>query len=390
MSGAGIPAPGDRLGSLDVFRGATVAAMILVNNAGDWEKTWWPLLHAGWHGWTPTDLVFPFFLFIVGVAIALALGSRVESGSADRPLLTRKIAKRSLLLFLSGLGLIWFPFYTVAWERARIFGVLQRIALVYLIAALVYVHLRPRGRALLSVALLAGYWAAMKLVPVAGFGAGDLSPAGNLAWRIDQLVLGPHIWRYSPGPGDPEGILSTLPAIVSALIGTFAGDLLRKPRARNPAARSSGDSLGLLLGGSVLAVLGLGLAPLFPINKNLWSPTYVLFTGGAALVTLAATHFVVDVRGLSAWSRPFEVFGRNAIVAYVGSSLLARILTLVKVPAGPGSVGERLSLKSWLYTRLFAPALPDPLASLAWALLFVLLWLGILWLLDRRGLYLRI
>lgn len=390
MTGAGIGSPGERLGSLDVFRGATVAAMILVNNAGDWEKTWWPLLHARWHGWTPTDLVFPFFLFIVGVAIALALGSRVESRSADRPALTRKIAERSALLFLLGLGLIWFPFYTVAWERARIPGVLQRIAIVYLVAALAYLHLRPRGRALLSVALLAGYWAAMKLVPVAGFGAGDLSPAGNLAWRIDQLVLGPHIWRYSPGPGDPEGILSTLPAIASALIGTFAGDLLRKPAAGSAAARASRASIVLLLGGAVLTVLGLALAPLFPINKNLWSPTYVLFTAGAALLTLAATHFVVDVQSLSAWSRPFAVFGRNAIVAYVGSSLLARILMLVKVPTDPGAVGGVLSLQRWLYSRLFAPILPDPLASFAWALAFVLLWLGILWFLDRRGLHLRV
>ena len=377
-----------RLLSLDVFRGATIAAMILVNNAGDWGKTWWPLLHAPWHGWTPTDLVFPFFLFIVGAAIPFALGSRLESGNADLPALHRKIAQRAALLFVLGLELIWFPFYTVAWERARIPGVLQRIAIVYLVAALAYLHLKPRGRAILAVTLLTGYWAAMKLIPVGGFAAGDLSPEGNLAFRIDHLVLGPHIWRYSPGPGDPEGILSTVPAIVSALAGIFAGELLRRTAGPNVARQASPALRYLTLAGGFLSLLGLTLAPLFPINKNLWSPTYVLFTAGAALLALAATHFVVDVKGIEAWSRPFAVFGRNAILAYVGSGVLARILTLVKVPSGADA--GVVSLQAWLYSRVFEPFLPDPVASFGWALACVLLWLGVLWRLDRRGLYLRL
>lgn len=383
-----------RLRSLDVFRGATIAFMILVNNAGDWGATWGPLLHAPWHGWTPTDLVFPFFLFIVGAAIPFALGPRLESGSADFPALRRKIAKRSALLFLLGLALIWFPFYTVAWERARVPGVLQRIALVYLVAALAYLHLNLRGRAILAVTLLAGYWAAMKLIPVEGFAAGDLSPEGNLAFRIDHLVLGPHIWRYSPGPGDPEGIFSTVPAIVSALAGIFAGELLRRNAGRNVAREAPRTLTYLTLAGAVLVLLGLALAPLFPINKNLWSPTYVLFTTGAALLALAATHFLVDVRRIEAWSRPFAVFGRNAILAYVGSGALARLLTLVKLPSGPGAGPNAdagvVSLQAWLYSRLFEPCLPDPVASFGWALACVLLWLGILWRLDRRGLYLRL
>lgn len=388
MSESANASSSERLRSLDVFRGATIALMILVNNAGDWGATWGPLLHAPWHGWTPTDLVFPFFLFIVGAAIPFALGPRLESASADLSGLHRKIAQRSALLFLLGLALIWFPYFTVVWERARIPGVLQRIAIVYLVAALAYLHLKPRGRAILSVTLLVGYWAAMKLLPVAGFATGDLSPEGNLAFRIDHLVLGPHIWRYSPGPGDPEGILSTIPAIVSALAGIFAGETLRRNANRNVAHKAPRTLTYLTFTGAFLSLLGLALAPAFPINKNLWSPTYVLFTTGAALLALAATHFVVDVQRIEAWSRPFAVFGRNAILAYVGSGVLARILTLVKVPSGADA--RVVSLQVWLYSRVFAPFLPGPVASFGWALACVLLWLGILWRLDRRGIYLRL
>ena len=375
------PAPAPRLRSLDVFRGATIALMILVNNAGDWEKTYAPLLHAEWHGWTPTDLVFPFFLFIVGVAIAFALGARRVSAPGELAAVHRKIWKRTAILFGLGLLLIWFPFYTVAWERARIPGVLQRIAIVYLVAAFAYLHLRPRGRALLSLGLLAAYWAAMKLVPVPGFGAGDLSPQGNFAFWLDHQILGSHIWRYSPGPGDPEGIFSTLPAIASALAGLFVGDLMRS--AMPPYRRL----LRLLAWGVALTTLGLALAPLFPINKNLWTPTYVLFTTGAALLCLAATYWVLDLRGIAAWSRPFAIFGTNSIAAYVGSGVLAKILLYTRWSDGAGG---RITLQKWLYANLYAAHLPDYVASLAWALTHVAIWLLVLIWMDRKGIYLKV
>ena len=171
----------DRLGSLDVFRGATVAAMILVNNAGDWDKTYSPLLHAEWHGWTPTDLIFPFFLFVVGVAIPYAFAGRLQRSGGDLGPLHRQIVRRAAILFALGLFLSWFPFYTVDWSVARIPGVLQRIAVVYLVAAFAWLHLGPRSRALLALILLAGYWLAMMFVPVPGHGAGNLSPEGNLS-----------------------------------------------------------------------------------------------------------------------------------------------------------------------------------------------------------------
>lgn len=377
------PAPrsSDRLRSLDVFRGATIALMILVNNAGDWGKTFAPLLHAEWNGWTPTDLVFPFFLFIVGVAVPFAFARALDGGPEARTALRRKILKRSALLFGLGLFLIWYPFYTVHWERFRIPGVLQRIAIVYLVAALAYLRLGPRGRLVLSTLLLGGYWAAMRLVPVPGYGAGDLSPEGNLAFHVDHLVLGAHHWLYSPGPGDPEGILSTLPAIVSALAGIFAGEWLR-------ARKSDGERLlGLAAAGVATGAAGLLLAPLFPINKNLWSPTYVLFTTGFALLVLAFCHWTIDLRGWERWAEPFRIFGSNAILAYVGSGLMARTLGVIKVH---DAAGETISLQKWLYTTLYQAHLPEYWASFAWALSYVLIWLGVLIVLDRKRIYLKI
>ncbi len=373
----------DRLGSLDVFRGATVAAMILVNNAGDWDKTYSPLLHAEWHGWTPTDLIFPFFLFVVGVAIPYAFAGRLQRSGGDLGPLHRQIVRRAAILFALGLFLSWFPFYTVDWSAARIPGVLQRIAVVYVAAALAWLHLGPLSqapRALLALILLAGYWMAMVLVPVPGHGAGDLSPDGNLSGWLDHLVLGSHTWRKAPGPGDPEGILSTVPAIATALAGLFAGDWLRSSRTQREKLRS------LLLSGSAATIAGLVLAPWFPINKNLWTSTYVLFTAGVALLLLAAIYYVVDVKDWNGWARPLSIFGTNAIFAFFGSTLLAKITYVIKWTEG----GETVNLQQWLYRHLFSNWLPDYVASLAWALAYVALWWGLTATLYRRRIFLKI
>jgi predicted acyltransferase len=372
--------PSERLGSLDVFRGLTIAGMILVNDAGDWDKTYAPLLHAEWHGWTPTDLIFPFFLFAVGIAIPYAFAGRLARSGGDRGPLHWQIARRTVLLFALGLFLSWFPFYTVDWPSARIPGVLQRIAVVYLVAALAWLHLGARSRAALALALLAGYWLAMMLVPVPGHGPGDLSPDGNLAAWIDHLVLGHHTWKKAPGPGDPEGILSTVPAIATALLGLFAGDWLRSPRTRREKLS------GLLLWGCVATVAGLVLGRWFPINKNLWTSPYVLFTAGAALLLLATIYYLVDIRQRDAWAKPFLVFGTNSIAAFFGSTLLAKIAYLIHVQKG----GETVSLQQWLYRGLFASWLPDYVASLAWALVYVALWWGLMTLLYRRRIFIKI
>jgi predicted acyltransferase len=378
MSDAAAPNPlGGRLRSLDVFRGATIAGMVLVNNAGDWSKTFAPLLHAPWHGWTPTDLVFPFFLFIVGVAIPFALSKRAGGLHAT-------ILRRAAILFALGLVLNWYPFYTVTWAKARIPGVLQRIALVYLASALAYLHLSARARAWLAGGLLGGYWAVMKLFAAPGFPAGDLSAAGNFAGYVDHLLLGLHTWRLAPGPGDPEGLLSTLPAIVSALAGLVVGDWLRSARA--PLEKL----VGLFVWGNVAIAASLALDPLFPINKPLWSPSYVVFTTGMALVGLALTYWAVDVKGDERWQRclrPFSIFGTNAILVFVGSSLLARQLWVVKLDDGAGGT---LSLQAWLYRQLVASWLPDSWASLAWALATVGLWLAVATVLYRRKIFLKV
>jgi len=381
MSGATGEAPG-RLASLDIFRGATIALMILVNNAGDWGKTYAPLLHADWHGCTPTDLVFPFFLFIVGVAIPFALAPRLEASPGNvPPRLRSKILRRSLILLSLGLLLNFFPFYTVVLERVRLPGVLQRIALVYCCAAFAYLYLRPRGRALLSVSLLASYWSFMMLLPVPGFAKGDLSPAGNAAFWLDHQILGAHTWRYAPGPGDPEGLLSTLPAIVSALLGIFCGELLRRQ------LTTSAKLVRMLAWGLAALATGLLLHPYFPINKNLWSPSYVIFTTGAALLCLAATLWLIELKKVDFWARPFAIFGRNSILAFVGSGLLAKVLLVVC----RWKEGEKtVTLQGWLYSHFYAAYLPDYVASLAWALTQVLLWLAILTLLDRKGIYLKV
>jgi len=370
----------ERLGSLDVFRGATIALMILVNNPGDEATAYSELLHAKWHGWTLTDLVFPFFLFAVGAAIPFAFAGRLERSGGDRGPLRRQIARRTAILLGLGLLLNWFPFYTVDGSTARIPGILQRIALAYCAAALAWLHLGKRPRAMLAFVLLAGYWLAMVLVPVPGHGAGDLSPQGNLEGWIDHAVFGRHTWKFSPGPGDPEGLLSTLPAIASALAGLFAADWLRSQRSQREKLR------GLLLAGAVSTVAGLVLGRWFPINKSLWTSSYVVFTSGLALLVLAAAYAVVDVTHHEGWGRPFTIFGTNALAAFIGSVLMAKTLARIhwQTPAGD------ITLQSWLYRRLCASWLPDSVASLAWALLFVAVWWGVTAVLYRRRIFIKI
>lgn len=373
--------PKKRLKSLDVMRGATIAGMLLVNNAGDWAHTFAPLLHAEWNGWTPTDLVFPFFLFIVGVAIPLAFASRLEKSGGDLGPLYRQIVRRTLIIFALGLFLTWFPFMGIDWSRVRIPGVLQRIALVYFFASLAYLHLGTRGRAWLTGGLLGGYWLAMTQVPVPGFGAGDLSPEGNLAGLVDRLILGAHVWRYAPGPADPEGLLSTLPAVATALAGIFTGEWLRTQKSQNE------KLIGLFVVGSVAAAAGAVFGWFFPINKNLWTSSYVVLTAGLALLTLAVIFYVVDLRGRDRWATPFLVFGTNSIVAYVLSGLLAKILLKIRWADAEGST---VSLNSWLYHRFFASWIPEYFASLAWAAVHVVAILGITWLLYRKKIFIKI
>jgi predicted acyltransferase len=363
---------GGRLVSLDVFRGLTVAGMVLVNNPGTWRAVYAPLRHADWHGLTPTDLVFPFFLFIVGVAIPLALGRRLAEGER-RGSIIRRIVRRAAIIFALGLAL-----HAVAnpdLATLRIPGVLQRIAVCYLVAAVLFVTTGWRTQAILAAVTLFGYWAALALVPVPGFGAGDLGKEGNLAAWLDRTLLGPHIWRVGR-VYDPEGILSTVPAIVTTLTGVFTGRYLA--RVRPPAATVR----GLLVAGAMGIAAGLLWDPWFPINKSLWSSSYVVFTTGAALVALAACYWLIEIRGWRWWTPPPVVLGVNALAVFFLSTLLAILLVRVRVPAGGGSPRP---LQSVLFEALLAPWLPAAAASLAWALGSVLLWVLLMWPFFRRG-----
>jgi len=364
----------ERLSSLDVFRGLTIAGMILVNNPGSWNYVYAPLQHAKWHGWTPTDLVFPFFLFIVGVSVSLSFSRRLEQYSEKRGLYS-KIFKRSSILFALGLFLALFPRFDFA--NLRIPGVLQRIAICYFLASLLFLKTGTKGRSIIALSFLAIYWLAMKLVPVPGYGPGILEYEGNLCGYIDSQLLAGYL--YKPD-FDPEGILSTLPAISTALLGTLTGDWLRSFRS---VLQKTG---GLFVGGIVLTLSGLLLHPLFPINKQLWTSTFVLFTAGAALLLLGGCYWLIEGLKLRNWAFPFLVFGTNAIAVYVGSTLMVKLMALIRVTSN----GSVLSLKAFIFNRLLAPWAGNYFGSLVYPLVLILIWLGIMIPLYRKKIFIKI
>jgi len=362
-----------RLLSVDALRGLTVAAMVLVNNPGTWRAIYPPLRHAAWHGWTLTDVIFPFFVFIVGVAIPLALGPRLERG--ERAQVVLKVIRRSIVIFALGIVLNGFPWFV--WANLRIPGVLQRIAACYLAAAIIYVLTSTRAQAIIAGALLLGYWLVMTVVPVPGYGAGNLSPEGNLAAYLDRAILGPHIWQFAK-VYDPEGILSTVPAVATALLGVLTGTWLRSGR------RSDVIAARLALAGIVGIAVGELWGFWFSINKSLWTSSYVMLTAGLALVVLAACYWLVEVRDRRRWAIPFAVLGVNALILFFLSTLMARLLSIIKV--GP----EARSLQTVLFESVFAPLASPVNASLAYALAYVALWWAIVWMLYRWNVRLRI
>lgn len=367
------PGESARLTSLDAFRGLTVAAMILVNNPGSWAHVYAPLQHAAWHGLTPTDLVFPFFLLIVGVAIPFSLGQRLETGVAPRSLVAR-VLNRSLILIALGLAMRAIPDFDLT--TMRYYGVLQRIGLVYLGAGLAFLFMSSSSRRALTVALLLGYWLLMTQVPLPGHAAGDLSPAGNWAAWVDRLALDGHLWG---GAWDPEGLLSTLPAIATALIGISAGEWLRSGRAATSLLQ------GLLASALLLLCAGYAWGVVFPINKSLWTSSYVLVTAGWGLVLLALLHWAIDFKGWRGkWQAWMVVFGVNAITAFVASGMLTK--TLLRVRVGKG---EDLSLYQALYETGFRSWAGDLNGSLAFALAYVVLWWVLMTMLYRKGVYLK-
>lgn len=365
-----------RIYSLDVFRGATIAGMILVNNPGTWSAIYPPLQHAEWHGLTPTDLIFPFFLFIVGVAIAIALGKRVSE--SDNRAVYIKIFRRTALIFGLGLLLHAFPFFELS--TLRIPGVLQRIAVCYLIASLIFLNTTWKQQGIIAGALLLGYWFLMTAVNVPGCEVTALADkACNLAAYVDRSVLGlDHIWKQGK-VYDPEGILSTIPAVVTTMSGVFAGLWLKTDKGEYEKAG------GLLLSGIVLLVIGWIWSFWFPFNKALWTSSYTVYTSGLACCFLGFCYWVNDLKGYKTWAKPLEVFGVNALALYVGSGIAAKLLDIIKVGGGP----DAMPLKAWFYDSL-ATVFEPINASLAFALLFVGVWLGIMWILYWKRIYIKV
>jgi predicted acyltransferase len=381
-----------RLLSLDAFRGLTILAMILVNNPGEWGEQYRPLAHARWHGWTPTDLVFPFFLFIVGTSLAYSL-RRYRDGQRIERAVYWRIARRTLILIFLGLlpGIlvrvadnVFGDASMLSFSTLRFPGVLQRIAVVYCIVSLVALHLPVRAQAILATILLLGYWALLAFLPHAGDYERNLSPDGNVVGLVDRAVFTPpHMYTYDSETGtldeqtEPEGILSTLPAIVTTLLGYWTGLAIQRH------GLSHETVIVLLVCGAACAVAGLAWALIFPINKKIWTSSFVLLTGGLAMQLLAVSILVFDAWGRWRLARPFEIVGVNAIFVFVASGLTATLLNNVSV----GSI----SAHDWLYNTLFASWIVYPkLASLGYALATVGFWWLVAWIMWRLGVAIRV
>jgi predicted acyltransferase len=419
-----------RLTSLDVFRGMTIMLMTIVNNPGDWGNIYPPLEHAEWHGCTPTDLVFPFFLFIVGISSVLSIPiKRFDASTFER------IVTRTLRIFLLGLFLNFFSkihigaltgiplmlirlgftalitmallgdydkrkqffialglfilmmilaFVAGDFKEVRIPGVLQRIAIVYLIVSVLYTTTNTTTQIIVGLVCLLGYWALMALVPVPGVGAANFEKGTNLAAWLDNLLLPGHLWATSK-TWDPEGILSTIPAIGTGIAGLLTGTLLINNFDKNKKA------IYLLAAGIVSVIIGFLWSMVFPINKALWTSSFVLYTAGWALLVLGVLYFVIDVIRFDFWTKPFVIFGVNPMVVFFFSGIIPRMLNMIKIPVADRAPEESPGLISWMYEYGIAPLFTGPKnASLAGALVYVLIWFVILWLFYRRKLIFKV
>ncbi|HXG94011.1 MAG TPA: heparan-alpha-glucosaminide N-acetyltransferase domain-containing protein [Blastocatellia bacterium] len=387
----------ERLVSLDVFRGITIAGMILVNNPGSWSYVYPPLEHAKWDGWTPTDLIFPFFLFIVGIAITLSLGGRIERG-ASRARMIPRILRRAVTLFALGLCLSGFPFYH--FSTIRIPGVLQRIAVCYLFASIIFLFTSIRAQAAIATVLIAAYWMIMKLVPVpasyveqviaksADPNVTDpslyIAQNANIAAYVDNTLLHGHLWSQTK-TWDPEGLLSTIPAIATALLGVLVGHWLKS-------SRSAKEKItGLILGGATGIVAGEIMNVWFPINKNLWTSSYAVFTAGMAMLFLALCYWLVDFKGYKRVAMPFVIYGMNAITVFVLSGVVARAMGLIKETTTlPDGTRTSISLWNYYYENLFTSWAGPMNGSLAFAIAFILLMFLPVWFLYRHRIFIKV
>ncbi len=420
----------ERLTSLDVFRGFTIMLMTIVNNPGSWGAIYPPLEHAEWNGCTPTDLVFPFFIFIMGTAIPFAMPNKIYDGTTFNKILSRSLRIFCLGLFLNYFGTIEFlglegiPLLIVrltitfavayallgsfsqkiktylvfsvlaillclaysgieSYEDVRIPGVLQRIGIVYFFASLLYLKATLKTQILVATTLLLGYWALMTLVPIPGIGASNLEKGTNFAAYIDNIFLKNHMWSQSK-TWDPEGLLSTIPAIASGIIGMLIGQLLNRTLPKlEIVKRISG--IGLLL-----IIFGLIWGIIFPINKSLWSSSYVLYTAGLACLSLTFLYYIIEIADYKKWTKLFLIWGVNPMIVFFFSGIIPRVMTMIKVNH-PELPGEKLGFQSYFYNYGIVPLFENPMnASLSFALVYAIFWSFILWILYKNKLIFKV
>lgn len=363
-----------RLISLDVFRGIAIAFMILLSNLGG-DTNYAILLHADWNGLTLADIFFPFFLFTLGAAIPYSLGRRLQDGESKKKLV-RRIARRTAILFALGIFINGFPYFNLS--TLRIMGVLQRIALCYLAASAIYLTWNRKRQIIATILIMVLYWILMTVVPVPGYGPGILDKNGNLAAYIDRLLLPGHLYA---GTWDPEGFLSTIPALATTMLGLLTAEHLKSNR--NPKEKST----ALFLFGVVLIGIGILWNLSFPINKNLWTGSFVALTGGMAIIILGICYYIIDVKKRTWWVKPFIIFGLNSIATY----LLTEIVNLTLIYANVTlSDGRSLSLKFLIYESLFSRWAGPLNGSLFYGVALLLFWLGIMAMLYRQKVFIRI
>jgi predicted acyltransferase len=368
---ASTAAPSERLLSLDVFRGLTMAGMMMVNNQTG-PRPYYQLGHTDWHGFTYTDTIFPSFMWIVGVAMTLSTAKRVERGENKTKLLMHAF-RRAFFIILIGLVLNGFPYFTLAGYRFA--GVLQRIGICYFFAAVILLYTKMRGQILWTFGLLLTYWLLMFYYPVPGVGAGHLEKEANLERYVDQAVLGDHIYKNDKY-WDPEGTVSTLPSIATVLFGVLAGQILR--RSNQHAERAA----RIFLSGNGLILAGLLLSAWMPINKNLWTVSFSVFMAGISSVLFASVYWIVDAKGYTKWTWPFVVYGMNAIAAYTASFLLEDLVYIVKI--------GKYTVHDLVYDNLFAPFFSTQNASLGYSLLFDLTIFAFAYFLYSRKWFLKL
>jgi predicted acyltransferase len=375
---SGVPLQ-ERYLALDVLRGLTIALMIVVNTPGSWSHMYGPFMHAAWHGFTITDLVFPTFLFVVGNAMSFSMK---KMGKMNQGLFLRKVLKRSFLIFIIGWGLNAFPFFDqtengismINWGDVRLLGVLQRIALCYLLASLILYYLSKKGAIIFSALTLIAYWPIMYFFGESG---DPYSLTGNAALKLDLWIIGPNNLYGGEGiPFDPEGILSTFPAVVNVIAGYFAGKFIQKMGNTTKTVKY------LLVAGLILIAFCLAWDPFFPINKKLWTSSYVLLTVGLDLILIASMIFLIEILQQRSWTYPLEVFGRNPLILYVLSGIVISIMYFI-------SIGDE-NLKAFIYSNAFTNWLSPKNASLLFSIAYMLLiWLIGLWM-DKKKIYIKV